>query len=111
MILLIYSLGINSFTSDPPNGVLVSGEEQKTYELKTARSDGKGNYTIELKLIDGEIHSNTNHVSGPFSFFVDNFASALVKGVFGLLNSNKNPHRNDASFYRPSNYVGEEKYF
>ena len=37
-------VGTNSFKVDPPNGVLVSGEEQKTYELKTASSDGNGKY-------------------------------------------------------------------
>ena len=64
-------LGTNSFNVDPPNGVLVSSEEQKTYELKTATNNGNGNYTIELELIDGEIHSNVNKVIGKFSLFVD----------------------------------------
>ena len=69
---LFSDLGINTFTDDPPNGVLVSSEEQKTYELKTVGSDGNGKYTIELELIDGEIHSsNTNDVKGKFSLFVD----------------------------------------
>ena len=71
-------VGNNSFTADPPNGVLVSGEEQKTYELKTASSDGNGNYTIELELIDGETHSsNTNDINGQFSLFVDNISISV----------------------------------
>ena len=32
-------VGNNSFSVDPPNGVLVSSEEQKTYEIKTVGSD------------------------------------------------------------------------
>ena len=68
---LFSDLGINTFTDDPPNGVLVSSEEQKTYELKTVGSDGNGKYTIELELIDGESHVSLNGVSGRFSLFVD----------------------------------------
>ena len=71
-IALFSILGTNSFKVDPPNGVLVSSEEQKTYELKTAYGpDTSGNYTIELLLIDGEIHDSLDGVSGKFSFFVD----------------------------------------
>ena len=52
---------------------MVSSEEQKTYELKTARSDGNGNYTIELELIGGESHVSLDRVSGRFSLFVDSW--------------------------------------
>ena len=68
-------LGNNSFKVDPPNGVLVSGEEQKTYELKTATNNGNGNYTIELELIGGESHVDFGVLSGKFSLFVDNHGS------------------------------------
>jgi hypothetical protein len=70
-------VGNNSFNVDPPNGVLVSGEEQKTYELKTVRSDGNGNYTIELELLPGESHVGLNVLSGRFSLFVDGVQPTL----------------------------------
>lgn len=85
-------VGNNSFSVDPPNGVLVSSEEQKTYELKTASGpDSNGKYKIELELIDGEIHSNVNKVIGKFSLFVDsssvNAATAIYKNKeMALLN-------------------------
>ena len=63
--------GDNTFSEDPPNSVLVFKEEQKTYQLKTATSDGNGNYTIELNLIDGETHDNLNPVTDIMSLFVD----------------------------------------
>ena len=74
-------VGNNSFTADPPNGVLVSSEQQKTYELKTAISDGNGNYTIELELIDGESDVGVGVVGGRFSLFVDTLFS-FAGGLF-----------------------------
>jgi hypothetical protein len=68
---LFYIVGNNSFKVDPPNGVLVSSEEQKTYELKTATNNGNGNYTIELELIGGESNVDIGVLSGRFSLFVD----------------------------------------
>ena len=84
-------LGTNSFKVDPPNGVLVSDEEQKTYELKTASSDGNGKYTIELLLIDGESHVSLSEVSGRFSLFVDSnpFDNANSPQIISLYNSAK----------------------
>ena len=65
-------VGNNSFKVDPPNGVLVSSEEQKTYELKTVTGpDSNGKYTIELELIDGESNVGLGVLSGRFSLFVD----------------------------------------
>ena len=76
-------VGTNSFKVDPPNGVLVSSEEQKTYELKTARSDGNGNYTIELELIGGESNVDIGVLSGRFSLFVD-YAPQQATNLSGL---------------------------
>jgi hypothetical protein len=67
---LFYVVGNNTFSDDPPNGVLVTESGQKTYELLTASSNAN-NYIIELKLIDNEIHSNLNEEKGKMSFFVD----------------------------------------
>ena len=64
-------VGDNTFRKDPPNGILTFKEEQKTYQIKTARSDGNDNYTIELNLIDGETHDNLNPVTDIMSLFVD----------------------------------------
>jgi hypothetical protein len=67
-----YVVGNNTFSDDPPNSVLVTENGQKTYELLTAVSNGSGtNYTIELKLIDSETHSNLRDETGRMSFFVD----------------------------------------
>lgn len=70
--------GNDTFSEDPPNGVLAFKEEQKTYQLKTATSDGNGNYTIELNLIDGETHDSTKPdvVNDTMYFFVDNLDPA-----------------------------------
>ena len=73
---LFYVVGNNTFSDDPPNGVLVTESGQKTYELLTASSNAN-NYIIELKLIDGEIHSNLNEEKGKMSFFVDTLTLTL----------------------------------
>ena len=76
---LFYVVGNNTFSDDPPNGVLVTENGQKTYELLTAVSNVPGtNYTIELKLIDSETHSNLQDETGRMSFFVDG-SPALFK--------------------------------
>ena len=74
----------NSFKVDPPNGVLVSSEEQKTYELKTATNNGNGNYTIQLELLPGESHVGLNVLSGKFSLFVD---VVLTGGIINNANN------------------------
>ena len=76
---LFYVVGNNTFSDDPPNGVLVTENGQKTYELLTAGSNVSGtNYTIELKLIDSETHSNLQDETGRMSFFVDGSQIAMA---------------------------------
>ena len=60
--------GFNSFSEDPPNGVLVNKNEQKTYELKSVAYDGE-NMVFELLYVgaSGELVE----FSGKMSFFVD----------------------------------------
>ena len=63
----------NAFSEDPPNGVWVNEEEQKTYELVSLKYDDTNkNYVVKLKLIEGEIHTSLEPVTGATSFFVDN---------------------------------------
>ena len=62
----------NAFSEDPPNGVWVNEEEQKTYELVSLKYDDTNkNYVVKLKLIEGEIHTSLEPVTGAMSFFVD----------------------------------------
>ena len=77
-------VGDNTFSEEPPNGVLAFKEEQKTYQIKTARSDGNDNYTFELDLIDGETHEDLNPITNIMSLFVDgiNIGNDVVAGAF-----------------------------
>ena len=61
--------GSNTFEEDPPNGVLVNKEEQKTYKIKLASSD-TDIVTFNLELLPGETH-NLEDINGRMSFFVD----------------------------------------
>lgn len=62
--------GSNTFAQDPPNGVLVHEEEQRTYIIRLLNSD-TDSATFSLELLPGESH-NLSTVSGRLSLFVDN---------------------------------------
>ena len=66
--------GYDSFEEDPPNGVLVHGKEQQTYEItliNESYESGNEYSKFNLKLLPGENHDFTT-VTGRMSFFVDN---------------------------------------
>jgi hypothetical protein len=70
--------GFNSFSKDPPNGVLVNKNEQKTYELKSVAYDGD-NIIFEMLYI-GE-SGEQGEFSGKMSFFVDNTGKKKVSPI------------------------------
>jgi hypothetical protein len=61
--------GNNSFEEDPPNGVLVHLEEQRTYIIRLLSSDSN-TATFSLELLPGESH-NLSAVLGKMNLFVD----------------------------------------
>jgi len=67
----------NSFNVDPPNGVLVHGEEQRTYKI-TYKSGSENEAEFDLTLLKGESH-NLTRVSGKMSLFVDGNTSAPAR--------------------------------
>ena len=64
------STGDNSFEEDPPNGVLIHDEEQRTYIIRLL-NNSTDSATFSLELLPGESH-NLNTVSGRMNLFVDN---------------------------------------
>lgn len=67
----ITNRGTNNFKEDPPNGVLVHAEEQRTYIIRLITGDSVNNNLIfNLELLPGESHNETS-VSGQMSLFVD----------------------------------------
>ena len=66
---LFDTIGDNSFKEDPPNGVLVHYEEQRTYIIRLLNSN-IDNATFSLELLPGETH-NFNTISGRINLFVD----------------------------------------
>ena len=65
----------NSFSENPPNVVLVHGEEQKTYIVRLVSNDSNS-VIFNLELLPGEFH-NLGDVSGRMSLFVDGWYTAL----------------------------------
>lgn len=63
----------DSFKLDPPNGVLVHDEEQRTYSIKLFENNRRELDIVKfhLDLLPGETH-NLNNITGKMSFFVDN---------------------------------------
>ena len=69
--------GSNTFAQDPPNGVLVHEEEQRTYIIRLLNSD-TDSATFSLELLPGESHNLTD-VNGRMSLFVDDSGNTMVK--------------------------------
>lgn len=59
----------NSFSEDPPNGVLIHDEEQRTYIIRLSKSDNDS-AIFNLELLPGEKH-NLSTITGKFNLFVD----------------------------------------
>lgn len=64
------SLFRNTFEKQPPNGVLVHSEEQRTYKI-TLNEETNEYSKFNLELLPGETH-NLSTVNSRMSFFVDN---------------------------------------
>ena len=67
----------NSFKEDPPNGVLVHSEEQRTYIIKSVKlNDNIVNFDLEL--LSEETH-NLEIIEGKFNLFIDDDDAAQIK--------------------------------
>ena len=88
--------GYDTFEEDPPNGVLVHGKEQKTYEITLideSYEPGNEYYKFNLKLLPGKSHDLTT-VTGRMSFFVDsdtNGDTVKKNKIYKINNLNNNP--------------------
>ena len=70
--LFVVRNGIDTFSQDPPNGVLVHNEEQRSYIINLESFSSTTNEAkFNLTLLPGEYH-NLSTVQGNMSFFVDN---------------------------------------
>lgn len=69
---LFKTLGVNSFEEDPPNGVLVHDEEQRSYRIKLVENNQLELDIVKfhLDLLPGETH-NLKTITGKMWFFVD----------------------------------------
>jgi len=71
------NIGSNTFAEDPPNGVLVHEEEQRTYIIRLA-SKNLDSAIFSLELISGEKH-NESDIKGRMSFFVDSKSNTAAR--------------------------------
>ena len=74
---LFKTSGINSFQEDPPNGVLLHDEEQRTYSIKLFENNLNELDVVKfrLDLLQGQTH-NLRKITGHMSFFVDSGSDA-----------------------------------
>ena len=82
---LFKTSGINSFQEDPPNGVLLHDEEQRTYSIKLFENNLNELDVVKfhLNLLPGQTH-NLNNITGRISFFVDDGSDARIKTKYTI---------------------------
>ena len=86
--------GSNTFAQDPPNGVLVHEEEQRTYIIRLLNSD-TDSVTFSLELLPGESHKLTD-VNGRMSLFVDDDKSSSTEVTIQSINFQYDPLSQDS---------------
>ena len=62
--------GENSFEDDPPNGVLIHSEEQRTYIITLAKQEDD-KITFNLELLKGETHNLNTIENSQMQLFLD----------------------------------------
>ena len=81
---------LNSFNVDPPNGVLIIGEQQATYEVTLKSADTESaTFNLNLKVFENETNVFGNSpITGKITLFVDSnnslsnvMALALSQGI------------------------------
>jgi hypothetical protein len=82
---------LNSYNVDPPNGVLIIGEKQATYEVTLESADTESaTFNLNLKVFDNETNVFGNSpITGRITLFVDLINNKVKQTYITLYNSSK----------------------